>query len=806
MSPDPPSRNRYSVQPGEIHGEPSSPEERERRERYLEQLRAVLALDADEYLSDPRLSIEDRSWREWLERTGELPPDFERLPPVADLPNPMRYERDGRFERITTNRQWKRQRNRLGEQLQYWVYGRMPPPPEDVRATELRTVPADGATVHEVRLEFGPDRDLTLTLEVMIPDERGPFPVFLTQWNHRNWALLALQRGYMAITYAAADVRDETADYRGYYPEYDFQLLARRAWAAHRVVDYLETHPMADCERIGITGASRNGKQALLAAAFDERIDAVVPSSAGSGAVVPARFDRDDYYAGDMSVHARLRRSWFHPRWRFFVGRENRLPVDANSLVSLVAPRACMIHTALNERTTSAWAVGRVYESANEVYRFLDAEDQLEIRYRQGTHARTTRDIHHIIDFFDRVFDRGDFADPTRLHHGFSFEEWTRTPAAQVDTEQFPERGSEDVLTDDTGSEIQTPDSWRDREVEILDRLRWSFGERPPRASNPAETSYEIIRNSRSQPDYLADVIGRPDVTDTIGKLWISPSHTYGERFDCDLYYPRAENEDRPGELIPTIIWLHPFSYNTGYGAGGRGQVPVEEATDRGFALLCFDQLGFGTRIAEGEGFYERHPDWSKMGKMVEDTLAAVETVSALEFVDTERIAVLGYSLGGTVGLYAAALDQRIRGVASVCGFSPFRSTDPDKERAHAIVRRFSHMHGLHPRLGLFLDNPARMPFDFHEVLGTIAPRPTLTVAPSLDWNRPQEDVRRCVRNAREVFELYGEPNALELRTPEDLLSFDYHEARLYDEGESAPESLAPNRRHAVFDWIEKHV
>lgn len=253
---------------------------------------------------------------------------------------------------------------------------------------------------------------------------------------------------------------------------------------------------------------------------------------------------------------------------------------------------------------------------------------------------------------------------------------------------------------------------------------------------------------------------------------------------------------------MPAIVWLHPFSYNTGYGASHRGQVPIEEAADRGFALLCFDQLGFGTRIVEGEHFYERHPEWSKMGKMVADTLAAVETLSTLEFIDSDRIAVLGYSLGAAVGLYAAALDDRIDCVASVCGFSPFRLSSPDKERSHATIHRYSHLHALQPRLGLFLDDPSRVPVDFHEILGAIAPRSALAVAPTLDWTHPQAGVRRCVEGARAVYDLYGETDALELWTPDDLLSFDYHEARLYDADVPEAASLTPDCRPKVFDWL----
>src|SRR4029078_10537047 len=67
------------------------------------------------------------------------------------------------------------------------------------------------------------------------------------------------------------------------YPDYDWSCLGRWAWAASRTVDYLTTLPEVNKEQIGLAGHSRNGKQALLAAAFDERIGAVVPSSGNTG-------------------------------------------------------------------------------------------------------------------------------------------------------------------------------------------------------------------------------------------------------------------------------------------------------------------------------------------------------------------------------------------------------------------------------------------------------------------------------------------------------------------------------------------
>jgi dienelactone hydrolase len=725
------------------------------------------------------------------------------MPARGALPDPLRREADGAWTRITTPETWEAQRERLGAQLQYWIYGELPPAPDAVDATVLDTRHSDGATARDVRLEFGPEGQAHLSLELLIPDEAGPFPVFMTQWNHRKWAEVALERGYMAVIYAAADRRDDSADYREHYPEYDFQLLARRAWATHRAVDYVYTLPEADTGRIGLTGHSRNGKQVLLAAAFDERIDAVVPSSAGSGGVVPARLDRDDYYAGDMSFHARLRRSWFHPRWRFFVGRENRLPVDANSLVSLVAPRACMLFTATHEATSSSGAVDQVYDSAMDVYEFLDVPDRLALQYRQGDHGTATRDVHTIVDFFDQCFERGATLDSSPRYHGFDYEEWAATQEG-VDTDAVPASGSTDFLVTDDGEPITTREQWESKKPDVQAAIQWSIGERPPRTPSRRDSAEDGVRPGYGREDYVADIIGRPSETDSIGRLWLSPYHCDGKPFGGELYYPRTAGAETPDGEIPAVVWLHPFSFNTGYGTGARSQVPVEAATDRGLAIFAYDQMGFGTRTAEAGRFYDRYPNWSKMGKLVADVQSAVRTLRDVEFVDADRIYVLGYSLGATVGLYAAALDEQIRGVASVCGVPPLRASDSETERASATLTRLTTQYGLQPRLGAFLDDPERIPFDFHEVLALVAPRPLLVYAPQRDWTHPYEPVRERVALAREVYDLYGASDRLSFHDPDDVLSFDYHEARLAlaTRGLDDAPSVSTRRRDFTFDWL----
>jgi poly(3-hydroxybutyrate) depolymerase len=158
------------------------------------------------------------------------------------------------------------------------------------------------------------------------------------------------------------------------------------------------------------------------------------------------------------------------------------------------------------------------------------------------------------------------------------------------------------------------------------------------------------------------------------------------------------------------------------------------------------------------------------MGKMVADVRGAVDALRNMEGIDSSRICVAGYSLGATVGLYAAALDDRIAGVISVAGFTPMRLSTAEK--GIEGIRAWSHLHGLLPRLGFFVGHEAHVPYDYHEVLACIAPRPVLVVAPAMDKDAIAGDVRLCVNEAEKIYRLYGASDQLQLFVPDDYSRF----------------------------------
>jgi pimeloyl-ACP methyl ester carboxylesterase len=151
---------------------------------------------------------------------------------------------------------------------------------------------------------------------------------------------------------------------------------------------------------------------------------------------------------------------------------------------------------------------------------------------------------------------------------------------------------------------------------------------------------------------------------------------------------------------------------------------------------------------------------------MVEDTRAAIDLLKKDSLVDPQRIYLLGYSMGGMVGIYTAALDSRVKGVVSICGFTPMRTDTAD--RGTGGVARYNHERGLIPRLGFFVGHEAQIPYDFNELLGLIAPRPVLVMQPQLDRDATPADVRAAVEQAKKVYSLYGATDKLGLYEPWD--------------------------------------
>ncbi len=727
-------------------------------------LEKIVSLLPPDRTANGRVSFLDETFGDWLARTGELPPDFDRMPSIPFLPDPLILDEGGKNIPVKTMTQWKKKRELMKEQLEYYITGTYPPKPENLKSSVLNEKKDGETVVRQVELTFGPGDSARLTVEVMIPPGKGPFPVFLTQWNHREWAQIAVRRGYIGCIYAGADIKDDTEKYSEIWAgQYDFTRLMRRAFGAYRAIDYLYTLPEVDKEKIGITGHSRNGKLSLMAAAFDERITACIPSSGGTGAEVPWRFCSQNYDIEDIALLACAQPAWLHPRLRFFIGRENKLPVDQNLFMALIAPRGLMLSTAITEGASNPWGIEEAYHATKKVYEFLGAPDNLAIRSRYGLHSVCARDMEDYIDFFDFVFKRSDHKPESKLFYNYSFDKWLGLSGEKINPGSYPEINNDDLLADNNGNIISDTGKWENKKAEIIKKMKWAVGDEPAGVYNPGPLTLE--KGGRGETTF-GTFLERPRPGPSMGLMAITPYNGFGDQLFGYLYYPADDNGKPVTTKLPVVIYLHEYDYSKGFNSYHQVESLIRSAVESGFAFFSYDMIGFGNRIEEGTRFYDRYPHWSKMGKMITDVRGAVDALSNLDFIDGSQILVAGYSLGANVGLYAAAMDERIAGVVSVAGFTPMRTNTEDKGTEG--IKAVSHLHGLIPRLGFFAGNENRIPYDYHEILACIAPRPMLIIAPSMDKDAVLNDVSKCVSEATRVYSLYGDQDKIGIFIPDD--------------------------------------
>lgn len=287
---------------------------------------------------------------------------------------------------------------------------------------------------------------------------------------------------------------------------------------------------------------------------------------------------------------------------------------------------------------------------------------------------------------------------------------------------------------------VRSPADWQVRRAAILERMQQVMGPLPPHDPRLALDMQ------------VAETVQTPAFT----RLRISYVAEPGDRVPAYLLLPAA----RAGR-VPAMLCLH---QTTAIGKGepaGLGGLEnlhyAQELAARGYVALAPDYPNFGDYRYDAYA----HGYVSATMKGIVNHRRAVDLLQSLPEVDPARIGCLGHSLGGHNTLFVAAFDERIRVAVSSCGFTAFpRYMGGD-------LHGWSHA-GYMPRiLELYAADPARMPFDFTEVLGALAPRPVFINAPRGDDNFDVGGVDECVAAARPVYRLLGAEQALVCRHPD---------------------------------------
>lgn len=221
------------------------------------------------------------------------------------------------------------------------------------------------------------------------------------------------RRGYALVMFNPNDCAEDTTlrnqdgswafrNTRSYpaYPGYDWSILAGWAWGASRVADYLETDPLIDKTRLIITGASRNGKSSMVAAAFDERLMGapVVTGGGGNGAY---RFT-GPRNSETLDIMMKKYPNWFSPHLHEFWGHREKLPFDEHWFLALCAPRPFIALEGDTDTISLPEAVRQSVLGAKPAYALFGAADRLGVNYAHHGHAFTQDDWTAMLDFADK--------------------------------------------------------------------------------------------------------------------------------------------------------------------------------------------------------------------------------------------------------------------------------------------------------------------------------------------------------------------------------------------------------------------
>lgn len=170
---------------------------------------------------------------------------------------------------------------------------------------------------------------------------------------------------------------------RGYTP------AGVEAWNGIRGIDYLQSLPEVDPERIGVTGRSGGGAYSWWVAALDTRVKAAVP-------VAGITSMRNHIVDGCISGHCDCMFQVNSQQW------------DYAMVSALVAPRPLLLTNTDKDTIFPLDGVMDVFWKTRSVYEQFGAEKNLGLAISEGPHKDTQRLQVNAFEWFDRFLKQRD--------------------------------------------------------------------------------------------------------------------------------------------------------------------------------------------------------------------------------------------------------------------------------------------------------------------------------------------------------------------------------------------------------------
>lgn len=239
---------------------------------------------------------------------------------------------------------------------------------------------------------------------------------------------------------------------------------------------------------------------------------------------------------------------------------------------------------------------------------------------------------------------------------------------------------------------------------------------------------------------------------------------------------------------LPGVLCLHPTDAQVGNGVvvGLGGKANRQYANE-------LAELGFVTLSPSYPLLAHYQPDLDALGyasgtmKAIWDNRRGLDLLDSLPFVQPGRYATIGHSLGGHNSVFTAVFDPRLEVIVTSCGLDSFLDYYDGNPEVWKSERGWCQKRYM-PKLSAFRGRLPEIPFDFHELIGALAPRAVFISAPLEDSNFRWKSVDRIGEAARPVFSLLGKPEALCVEHPQ------------------APHDFPDPIRKAAYKFIQSHL
>lgn len=302
---------------------------------------------------------------------------------------------------------------------------------------------------------------------------------------------------------------------------------------------------------------------------------------------------------------------------------------------------------------------------------------------------------------------------------------------------------------------VRTPAHWQQRRAEILRGMQDVMGKLPG--------------DDRRVP---LDV--KVDEEVDVGKYTrrlITYASEPGSRTPAYLCIPNDVLDGK--RTASAVLCLHPTDHKVGHkvvvGLRKRpGRQYAAELAERGYVTLspAYPHLANYWPNLGGLGYV------SGTMKAIWDNSRGIDLLASLPFVDDSRgFAAIGHSLGGHNAIYTAVFDKRITVIASSCGFDSYLDYYDGADLKWYFGNGWCQILYM-PRLSNYRGRLEQIPFDFHEMLGALAPRAVFVNAPLHDANFRWKSVDECAAAARPVYRLLGGDGRLTVRHPDCVHDF----------------------------------